>query len=37
LAEKDLPLPFANVFVNNTAQGIATNAEGKFSLSGTFP
>jgi hypothetical protein len=32
-----LPLPFANVFVNNTTQGIATDAEGKFSLSGSFP
>jgi hypothetical protein len=32
-----LPLPFANVFVNNTTQGIATDAEGKFSLSGNFP
>ncbi|HCB45720.1 MAG TPA: membrane receptor RagA [Algoriphagus sp.] len=37
--EKDsgLPLPFANVFVNNTTQGIATDAEGKFSISGDFP
>ncbi|MEB2786298.1 carboxypeptidase-like regulatory domain-containing protein [Algoriphagus persicinus] len=32
-----LPLPFANVFVNNTTQGIATDSEGKFSLSGNFP
>ena len=32
-----LPLPFANVFVNNTTQGIATDGEGKFSLSGSFP
>ncbi|MEB2779592.1 carboxypeptidase-like regulatory domain-containing protein [Algoriphagus sp. C2-6-M1] len=32
-----LPLPFANVFVNNTTQGIATDSEGKFSLSGDFP
>jgi hypothetical protein len=32
-----LPLPYANVFVNNTTQGIATDAEGKFSLSGNFP
>jgi hypothetical protein len=32
-----LPLPYANVFVNNTTQGIATDAEGRFSLSGTFP
>jgi hypothetical protein len=32
-----LPLPFANVFVNNTTQGIATDEEGRFSLSGTFP
>ncbi|SDA92148.1 CarboxypepD_reg-like domain-containing protein [Algoriphagus alkaliphilus] len=32
-----LPLPFANIFVNNTTQGIATDGEGKFSLSGDFP
>lgn len=32
-----LPLPYANVFVNNTTQGIATDSEGKFSLSGDFP
>ncbi|MFT4857341.1 MAG: hypothetical protein ACI942_002728 [Planctomycetota bacterium] len=32
-----LPLPFANIFVNNTTQGIATDEEGKFSLSGDFP
>jgi hypothetical protein len=37
--EKDtgLPLPFANVFVNNTTQGVATDEEGRFSLSGSFP
>jgi hypothetical protein len=32
-----LPLPFANIFVNNTTQGIATDEKGKFSLSGDFP
>jgi len=32
-----LPLPFANIFVNNTTQGIATDEAGKFSLSGDFP
>lgn len=32
-----LPLPFANVFVNNTTRGIATDEAGKFSLSGDFP
>jgi hypothetical protein len=32
-----LPLPYANVFVNNTTQGIATDAEGRFTLSGNFP
>jgi len=32
-----LPLPFANIFVNNTTQGIATDNEGKFRLSGDFP
>jgi hypothetical protein len=32
-----LPLPFANIFVNNTTQGIASDGEGKFSLSGDFP
>jgi hypothetical protein len=32
-----LPLPFANVFVNNTTQGIATDAEGRFTLLGSFP
>ncbi|MFN3999480.1 carboxypeptidase-like regulatory domain-containing protein [Algoriphagus sp.] len=32
-----LPLPFANVFVNNTTQGIATDEEGRFTLSGNFP
>ena len=32
-----LPLPFANIFVNNTTRGIATDKEGKFSLSGDFP
>ena len=36
-SETGLPLPFANVFVNNTTQGIATDAEGKFSISGDFP
>jgi len=35
--ETGLPLPFSNVFVNNTTQGIATDEEGKFSLSGDFP
>ena len=28
---------FANIFVNNTTQGIATDEEGKVSLSGDFP
>jgi hypothetical protein len=32
-----LPLPFANVFVNNTTQGLATDKVGKFRLSGDFP
>ncbi|WP_332912061.1 carboxypeptidase-like regulatory domain-containing protein [Algoriphagus boritolerans] len=32
-----LPLPFANVFVNNTTKGIATDEEGRFTLSGNFP
>lgn len=31
-----LPLPFANVFVNNTTQGAATDVDGKFRLSGNF-
>ncbi len=32
-----LPLPFANVFVNNTTQGLATDKTGRFKLSGDFP
>lgn len=35
--ESGRPLPFANIFVNNTTQGTATDGEGKFSLSGDFP
>ena len=35
--ETGLPLPFANIFVNNTTQGTASDGEGKFSLSGDFP
>ena len=31
-----LPLPFANVFVNNTTLGSATDAEGRFRISGEF-
>ncbi len=31
-----LPLPFANVFVNNTTIGSATDAEGRFRISGDF-
>jgi len=31
-----LPLPFANVFVNNTTIGSATDAEGRFRISGEF-
>jgi hypothetical protein len=32
-----LPLPFANVFVNNTTIGAATDADGKFSITGAIP
>lgn len=31
-----LPLPFANVFVNNTTIGSATDAQGRFRISGDF-
>jgi hypothetical protein len=31
-----LPLPFANVFVNNTTIGSSTDAEGRFRISGDF-
>jgi hypothetical protein len=31
-----LPLPFANVFINNTTIGAATDIDGKFRLSGNF-
>ena len=31
-----LPLPFANVFVNNTTLGSATDTEGRFRISGEF-
>jgi hypothetical protein len=31
-----LPLPFANVFVNNTTIGSATDAEGRFRIIGEF-
>ena len=31
-----LPLPFANVFVNNTTIGSSTDAEGRFRISGNF-
>jgi hypothetical protein len=31
-----VPLPFANVFINNTTQGVATDVDGKFRLSGNF-
>ena len=31
-----LPLPFANVFINNTTLGAATDAEGGFRISGKF-
>jgi hypothetical protein len=31
-----LPLPFANVFVNNTTIGSATDTEGRFRISGDF-
>lgn len=36
--EKDsgLPLPFSNVFVNNTTIGSATDAEGRFRINGDF-
>ncbi len=32
-----LPLPFANVFINNTTIGAATDADGKFTISGIIP
>jgi hypothetical protein len=32
-----LSLPFANVFVNNTTIGAATDADGKFIITGTIP
>jgi hypothetical protein len=32
-----LPLPFANVFVNNTTIGAATDVDGKFIITGTIP
>lgn len=35
--ESGLPLPFANVFVNNTTLGAASDEEGRFTLTGTFP
>ena len=31
-----LPLPFSNVFINNTTIGSATDAEGRFRISGDF-
>lgn len=31
------PLPFANVFINNSTLGAATDAEGRFSISGSIP
>ncbi|WP_157359843.1 carboxypeptidase-like regulatory domain-containing protein [Algoriphagus mannitolivorans] len=31
------PLPFANVFINNSTLGAATDMEGKFSISGNIP
>ncbi|WP_111669403.1 carboxypeptidase-like regulatory domain-containing protein [Algoriphagus litoralis] len=38
VVDKDsgLPLPFANVFVNNTTIGAATDSEGRFRISGEF-
>ncbi len=35
--ESGLPLPFANIFVNNTTQGVASDREGNFILTGEFP
>ncbi len=32
-----LPLPSANIFINNTSQGVASDEEGRFTLSGDFP
>ncbi|MDF2157258.1 carboxypeptidase-like regulatory domain-containing protein [Algoriphagus sp. CAU 1675] len=32
-----LPLPFANVFVNNTTYGAASDENGEFKLTGDFP
>jgi hypothetical protein len=32
-----LPLPFANVFINNSTLGAATDAEGKFIIRGKIP
>ncbi|MFN3998128.1 carboxypeptidase-like regulatory domain-containing protein [Algoriphagus sp.] len=32
-----LPLPFANVFINNTTIGAATDIDGKFTITGTIP
>lgn len=32
-----LPLPFANVFINNSTLGAATDAEGKFVIKGNIP
>jgi hypothetical protein len=32
-----LPLPFANVFINNTTIGAATDIDGKFIITGTIP
>ncbi len=32
-----LPLPFANVFINNSTIGAATDAEGKFAIQGKVP
>ncbi|MDI1323319.1 MAG: carboxypeptidase-like regulatory domain-containing protein [Algoriphagus sp.] len=31
-----LPLPFANIFINNTSLGAATDVDGKFRLTGNF-
>lgn len=31
------PLPFANVFINNSTLGVATDVDGKFSISGNIP
>lgn len=33
----ELPLPFANVFINNTTIGAATDVYGKFIITGTIP